>query len=212
MRKIPTLFRRDPEDMRRVTSEVHPDCQWVLDGEGVATRKYDGTCVGFFPAVRGEVRVHATVGSHEVNEPGDLTGAWLARREVKPGKTPPAGFIAEQTDEATGKTVGWEPVGQSSFAKVFDQAVADPGANPYFGTYELCGPKVNSNPEHFAEHRLIRHTDAEVLNLPPRLDFRTCERAVTDLAEHGYEGIVWHHPDGRMAKLKGRDFPARVGA
>jgi hypothetical protein len=23
-----------------------------------------------------------------------------------------------------------------------------------------------------------------------------------------YEGIVWHHPDGRMAKLKKRDFPA----
>jgi len=22
-----------------------------------------------------------------------------------------------------------------------------------------------------------------------------------------YEGVVWHHPDGRMAKLKRRDFP-----
>ena len=22
-----------------------------------------------------------------------------------------------------------------------------------------------------------------------------------------WEGIVWHHPDGRMAKLKRRDFP-----
>lgn len=24
--------------------------------------------------------------------------------------------------------------------------------------------------------------------------------------ERGWEGIVWHHPDGRMAKLKARDF------
>lgn len=26
------------------------------------------------------------------------------------------------------------------------------------------------------------------------------------LADEGVEGVVWHHPDGRMAKLKGRDF------
>ena len=38
MRKILTLFVRDPQDMRHVTREVHPDCAWVLAGEGVATR------------------------------------------------------------------------------------------------------------------------------------------------------------------------------
>jgi hypothetical protein len=208
VRKIPTLFKRDPEDMRRVLNEVHPDCQWVLDGEGVATRKYDGTCVGFFPAVRGGVRVHAPVGSHEVNEPDDLAGVWLARREVKPGKNPPPGFIAEQADEITGKTVGWEPIGQSSFIKPFTEALEALGAEPYFGTYELIGPKINGNPEDVGRHALIRHHDADPINLPPTLDFRTCQRAVTDLAEHGFEGIVWHHADGRMAKLKGRDFPA----
>lgn len=26
------------------------------------------------------------------------------------------------------------------------------------------------------------------------------------LLMHTFEGIVWHHPDGRMAKLKRRDF------
>ena len=70
MKKIPTVFRRDPDDMRHVTSEVHPDCQWVLDGEGTPTRKYDGTCV-MFDGTR-----------------------WWARREVKPGKTAPNGFEA----------------------------------------------------------------------------------------------------------------------
>ncbi len=43
MKKIPTLFIRDPENPRYVTEEVHPDCQWVTRGEGVPTRKYDGT-------------------------------------------------------------------------------------------------------------------------------------------------------------------------
>lgn len=25
--------------------------------------------------------------------------------------------------------------------------------------------------------------------------------------DYGYEGIVWHHPDGRMVNLKVRDYP-----
>lgn len=32
------------------------------------------------------------------------------------------------------------------------------------------------------------------------------------LAHPEFEGIVWHHPDGRMAKLKHRDARASVTA
>lgn len=45
MRKIPTLLKRDPDNMRSVLMEVNPGCEWVLAGEGKPTRKYDGTCV-----------------------------------------------------------------------------------------------------------------------------------------------------------------------
>lgn len=194
MRKIPTLFLRDPlTQFRTVTPEAHPDCRWVFDGQGTATRKYDGTCVMF----DGE--------------------DWWARREVKPGNAEPPNYMRIETDQETGKTVGWEPIGQSAFAKYHARAIgAQLGLDIVrwrVGTYELVGPKVNGNPERISEHRLLRHADAEVLNLPPRLDYQTCRRAVLDLGQHGYEGIVWHHPDGRMAKLKGRDFPEwkRVG-
>ncbi len=44
MKKIPTMFIRNPENMRELLNEHHPDCGWVFAGEGVATRKYDGTC------------------------------------------------------------------------------------------------------------------------------------------------------------------------
>ena len=43
MKKIPSLFKRDYEGARFVYDEVVPGCEWVLDGEGVATVKYDGT-------------------------------------------------------------------------------------------------------------------------------------------------------------------------
>lgn len=33
MRKTPTLFMRDPNNLRVVTRDVHPACQWATDGE-----------------------------------------------------------------------------------------------------------------------------------------------------------------------------------
>ena len=195
MRKIPTLFKRDPDDMKRVLPEVHPDCQWVLDGEGVATRKYDGTCVML-----------------------DDSGQWWARREVKPDKTPPPNYRPEQHDEATGKTVGWEPIEQSPFVKAFRQALLEGEVDEATGdgvarkfapdTYELCGPKVQGNSEHYPAHRLVRHADAETFGTTgvPRT-FEDLRALVLALGRTGWEGIVWHHPDGRMAKLKARDFP-----
>lgn len=204
MRKIPTLFVRDPEDMKRVLPEVHPDCAWVLAGEGIATRKYDGTCV-MLEEYEGERQ-------------------WWARREVKPGKTPPHDFRPIEHDEVTGKTVGWVPIAESSFAKYFDEAV-EPllgfggliSRSVPAGTYELIGPKINGNPEGAQWHRLQSHANAQQLEFDPSQigcdvasAFEFLRDMLADLAGDGWEGVVWHHPDGRMAKLKRRDFPARV--
>jgi len=182
VRKIPTLFVRDwGGDRRYVLPEVTPGCEWVTAGEGVPTRKYDGTCVMF-----------------------DGT-AWWARREVKADKTAPEGFVALERDPETFKTVGWEPVGQSSFAKAHAAVLArfDPDLCAWRpGTYELCGPKVNGNPEGFEHDNLVIHEDAMRLKDVPR-DF---DGLATWLHAHPYEGIVWHHEDGRMAKIKRRDF------
>lgn len=185
MRKIPTLFTRDENDRRHVTREVNPAAAWVLDGEAVATRKFDGTCTKL-----------------------DENGRWWARREVKPGKAAPAGFVAEQTDEVTGKTVGWEPIEQSPFVKAWREvmdrfdAVAEYATPIEPGTYELCGPKVNGNPERLHEHNLIRHGCITYADLAT--DYDGVREFLSRLPE--IEGIVWHHPDGRLAKIKRRDF------
>jgi hypothetical protein len=186
MRKIPTLFVRDEQDRRYVTDAVTPGCEWVLAGEGVATRKYDGTCVMLDPFDR-----------------------WWARREVKRGKARPDGFWALETDPATGNTVGWEPAEQSPFARWLQQALLEADAEhddleP--GTYELIGQKINGDPERVGDtHALIRHADAYRINFTGDADgIRAVIRELhTDL---GWEGVVWHHPDGRMAKLKARDL------
>jgi hypothetical protein len=184
MRKIPTVFVRDEKDRRYVTEAVTPGCEWVLAGEGQATRKYDGTCVML-----------------------DEDGAWWARREVKPGKTPPPNYVPIETDNTTGKTVGWEPVAQSAFAKFHAEALGGPSSPPTRpGTYELVGPKINGNPERVGYHILRCHEFAERLPTVVR-SYESLRRVVLALNEGmGCEGIVWHHEDGRMAKLKARDF------
>ena len=36
---------------------------------------------------------------------------------------------------------------------------------------------------------------------------RFCAVALREyLSEGAIEGVVWHHPDGRMVKIKGKDF------
>lgn len=197
MKKIPTLFVRNPEDMKYVLPEINPGCEWVTDGEGVATRKYDGVCT-------------------RLTE----DGMWWFRREVKFDKEDPPNFVAEQFDEATGKTVGWEPAEQSGFKRWLDDAL-DHGVSGYFpinntfsptpppGTYELVGPKINKNPEGVPEwHLLVAHgytaaVDRQTLNECPR-NFEALREFMQNLK---WEGIVWHHADGRMVKLKRRDFP-----
>ena len=179
MRKIPTLFVRDWDgDRRYVLPEATPGCEWVTKGEGTPTRKFDGTCVMFD-------------GEH-----------WWARREVKEGKPEPAGFVTLEHDEETGKTVGWEPAEQSGYWKHLEPLVARPGDyDP--GTYELIGPKINGNPEQMDQNSLTLHGELELADVP-----RDFDGLAAWLHAHPWEGVVWHHEDGRMAKIKKRDFRA----
>jgi hypothetical protein len=186
VRKIPTLFLRDWDgDPKYVTREPNPECAWVFDGEGEPTVKWDGTCVML-----------------------DEEGKWWARREVKLGREIPFGFQLISVDDETGKLMGWEPIGRSSFAKYHAEAVAQSSHEFAPGTYELVGPKVNGNPDRFAGHVLMPHGWAP---LSLREDAKTAPRDYDGLAAwlraREQEGIVWHHPDGRMAKIKAKDFP-----
>lgn len=188
MKKIPTLFVRDWNgDRRYVTREVTPGCEWVINGEGTPTRKYDGTCVMF----DGE--------------------RWWARREVKKDKLPPPNFIEVEHDPETDKTIGWVPAEESPFRKFHAEAVRLASGSPILfaggwpvGTYELIGPSINGNPENWEEHFLMFHSFAASLPEAPR-DWVGLAKWLHHMS---YEGVVWHHPDGRMVKIKKRDFRA----
>lgn len=189
MIKIISLFQRNYEGDRLVRDEVVPGAEWVVNGEGVATRKWDGTCC--------------------MIRDGEL----YKRYDAKHGKQPPEGFIPAQPlpDENTGHWPGWLKVSpdlpadqyhREAFLTLLNRATALRPVQD--GTYELCGPKIQGNPERLDRHILIPH-GKELLDhagFVPR-DFH----GVKAYLSQGYiEGIVWHHPDGRMVKIKAKDF------
>jgi len=183
MKKIPTMFERDWEgDRSRVVDKPHPDCAWVFVGEGVATKKYDGTCC----MVR--------------------DGKLYKRREIKAAgeNLPPVldGFEMVDIDHETGKMVGWVPVGDGAEDRWHRDAIELEPTLPD-GTYELLGPKVQGNVEGRTKHVLQMHAMARSYPLAPR----TFDGLRAWFEEHNdIEGLVFHHPDGRMAKIKLRDF------
>ena len=175
MQKIPTLFIRDHSG--RVIGVVAPGNEWVTEGIGTATRQWDGTAC----MVR--------------------DGKLFKRYTLKPAKTAPDGF--EPTGEpaaGTGKQPGWVPVGKGEEDKWHRAAHEHYAASPG-GTYELCGPHFQDNPEKLSGDMFFKHglwTEADA----PR-DFTGLAAWFKD---RDIEGIVFYHPDGRMVKIKGRDF------
>ena len=182
MQKIISLFQRNYDGDRLVKNEVVPGAEWVLAGEGVATRKYDGTCC----LIRG--------------------GKLFKRHEVKKGGKAPVNFEpANGVDEATGKQQGWIPVGDGPEDQYHREGLASYAADFIkleTGTYELVGPKIQGNPEGLHFHTLVPHAYATKIKDVPR-EFDALKVAMQNFP---HEGIVWHHPDGRMVKIKRKDF------
>ncbi|GAG08344.1 unnamed protein product [marine sediment metagenome] len=157
MQKIPTVYVRDPDNPRLVTREITEGCEWVFNGEGTATEKFDGTCCAV------------------------IDGAAMKRRKL--------GWIEISAADPSDK---WHMQGFLNF---------EPRPIPE-GTYELVGPKVQKNPYGLERHELWRHGSKELVKAQFYLEFLWEFFEIQDPVE----GIVWHHPDGRMAKIKRRDF------
>lgn len=187
-RKMTALFEIDR--VKHVgTDVVNEKSAWVFTEPAVATVKRDGT--GVLVTDSGEV---------------------LVRRSVKKGKRVPEGFRLAEVDAFTGHMFGVEPVAQSGFKAMMEEALPKTGQLLEPGTYELCGPKINGNPERLDAHVLIRH-GAEVLPAVPDMRtvapddaFELLKVLFKDLQADGVEGVVWWGTDDKRVKLRVKDF------
>lgn len=180
MKKIKSLFERDYEGNRQVIDKVVEGSEWVQRGEGIATRKWDGTsCL-----IKGDIL--------------------YKRYDVKKGRSVPEGAIPCEPapNEHTGHWPHWVECDRNNPADKYFFEAFDVDVYLQDGTYELCGPKVNGNKDDWSSHVLAKHGSVEFKPSPPT-SFNELKEW---LSENEIEGIVWHHPDGRMVKIKRKDF------
>lgn len=184
MKKISTLFKKDPDNLGRVINEINIENQWVFDGEAIATRKFDGTAIAI------------------------INGELYKRYDVKKGKQAPVDAIpCQEADPISGHHPHWLKCDRNKAEDKYFFEGFDALENKEDGTYELCGEKVQSNPEKINGHKLIKH-GSEVLQLPS-LNFEDLKLYLSD-PSNDIEGIVFHHKsDGRMCKLRKSDFGIR---
>lgn len=201
MRKIPTLFQRDWEGNKSlVTQEVNPECQWVVDGEGTASRKWDGTACLIRAGVLYK-RYDAKVLPQEKFHQGEKVV------KQRPPNPVPENFIpAQEPDFITGHYPGWVPVGDGPEDQYYREALLNLVNWPvdYMdvdSTYELVGPKLQGNPEDYSCHLFLAHGSCVIENAP-----KDYEELKLFLQENSMEGLVFHHPDSRMCKVKSKDL------
>jgi hypothetical protein len=182
MEKIPTLFERD--DRFHVVDKPRPECAWVFEGEGAGTEKLDGTNVRLTIRSGQLVRVEKRRNPTKAQKQQGIVDGWYVD----------AGGAAEDRWilEAAGNTevTGW-PDGEHSC--------------------EALGPRIQGNPLALTEHRCIpfNMTVPVYREVPRTFDGLRAFLATLDsqfAPGQLAEGVVFHHPDGRRAKIKRKDF------
>jgi hypothetical protein len=183
MEKIPTLFERD--EHFRVVDRPRAECAWVFSGEGTGTEKLDGTNVRLTVRSGHLVRVEKRRNPTKVQKQQGIVDGWYVDTDEYSAEDKWVLVAARGTDVAT-----W-PDGEHAC--------------------EALGPRIQGNPLGLDEHVCVPFN----LEVPAFEDVPRGYAEIRDFLEklesrfapgHLAEGIVFHHPDGRRAKIKRKDF------
>lgn len=188
MDKIPTIFERG--DDFRVVNRPRPGCEWVFAGEGLPTEKLDGTNIRLTIRSGLCVRVEKRRNPDKAQKARGIVDAWYV-----------------DADESS-------PGDRWIFDAVKSTSVTDWPDGEH--SAEALGEHIQGNPLGLSGHLCVP------FNLRiPAFDASTVGRSYATLQSflgeadslfspgHPPEGIVFHHPDGRRAKIKRKDFPKR---
>lgn len=192
MKKISTFFEKDPNNLGRVINKVKEENKWVFQS-GIPTQKFDGTSCAIIK--------------------GELYKRYDAKVNKRTGKKKPipVGAIpCQDADEKSGHHPHWVKCNRDNnqdkyHFEAFDKLDVNKKFAPQNhldGTYELCGEKIQGNPEGIRGHELIKH-GSQVIYIE---DYSF--EGIRDLLEkRNIEGIVFKHMvDDRMCKIRKSDF------
>lgn len=181
MKKMPTLFEREFEGhtVKRCLNKVHEGCLWVLNGEGYATEKLDGTCTMI------------------------KDNTLYRRYDLKKGRVLPKNTIPcqREADPITGHFPHWLLCDRKKPEDKYHFLAFDKKDCWEDGTYELIGIHEQANPYKLEDDILEKHGERILEDVP-----RDYEGIKKYLEEHYIEGIVFYRGNGEMCKIKRTDF------
>lgn len=186
MEKIPTIFDRG--DDFKVIDRVRAGCEWVFSGEGASTEKLDGTNVRLTLRKGHVVRVEKRRNPTKLQKQQGIIDGWYTDADEM---SPEDRWLFEAVKNTD--VTAW-PDGEHSC--------------------EALGPKIQGNELGLGEHRCIPfNLEIPVYDVPQR-SFANLKALLQNLDSkfapgHLAEGLVFHHPDGRRAKIKRKDFDYR---
>ena len=181
MRKMKSLFERQFENHKIVKclNKVQEGCEWVLNGEGYATEKLDGTC--------------CLIKDNKI----------YRRFDYKKGRILPKNAIPcqQEPDPITGHFPHWVLCEEANPADKYHIEAFNKQKPLEDGTYELIGLHFQSNPYKLNEDVLEKHGQRILKNVP-----RDYEGIKEYLKNNFIEGIVFYGEGGKMCKIKRSDF------
>lgn len=179
MKKIPTLFEREYANHKVVgiKPNVTKGMGWVLEGKGIATLKFDGSCCAI------------------------INGEFYKRYDAKKGKKPPEGAIpCCEPDLITGHHPHWVKVDKNNPADKWFVIAYQNTDNCTDGTYEAIGIHFQGNPYGLDCDVLVKHGQ-EVIKIE-----RSFEGIKEWLKTHNEEGLVFWRDGEPKCKIKRSDF------
>lgn len=184
MEKIPTIFDRG--EKFKVIDKVREGCEWVFNGEGASTEKLDGMNVRLTIRANQCVRLEKRRNPSKVQKQNGIIDSW---------------YVDADQSSKEDKWI-YEAVENSDFSSWPD------GEH----SCEALGPKIQGNPLGLEQHICVPFNIAIPLFEEIPRSFSGLKDALCTLESkfspnHLVEGIVFHHPDGRRAKIKRKDFP-----
>lgn len=204
MKKITTVFVINRET-NLATADVLKGNEWVLNGEGDATVKFDGSsCLIKNGKLFKRWNRKLTKKAMKNKRFAERTGKEFIVDESLFRKVPDGAILCNESfDPKTLHWPHWIPVTDDAADKLhmeaFEALKADGKVSD--GTWEICGPKIRCNPHNFETHVLVKHGEVKVDIID-----RSFEGIKAFMENFDGEGLVFHHPDGRFAKVRAKDL------
>lgn len=201
MKKIETLFKINRQTDLALPN-INPNAKWVMDQEGIATIKFDGTPALFKDGILYK-RFNRRLKKKFAKMKARQKDKFVFKSEMMADL--PTGAIAcnKKPDPVTFHHPFWVPVNINDPSdQWFADALSHKPTLVDGVTYELVGPKVQDNIHSLDKHELWTHSLQKEVNGV----IRTFSGIKQWLRDNNEEGLVFHHPDGRKIKIRRKDF------